>query len=50
METETKYSDEENDDEDSGYVSDDFEYHQIEAMMKLATIFRLLNIDPIHEK
>ena len=53
METETKDSDEENDDEenddesmdeDSGDVSDDLEYHQNEAMEKLSTIFRLLNI------
>jgi hypothetical protein len=28
----------------------DLEYHQNEAMEKLSTIFKLLNIDPIHDK
>ena len=54
METETNDDDDEVDDEsmeeDSGDVFDDLEYHQNEAMEKLSTIFRLLNIDSIHDK
>jgi hypothetical protein len=54
METETNDSNEEIDDEsmeeDSGDVFDDLEYHQNEAIEKLSSIFRLLNIDSIHDK
>ena len=37
-------------DEELGDVSYDLEYQQNEAMEKLSTIFRLLNIDPVHDK
>ncbi|CAF4281535.1 unnamed protein product [Rotaria sp. Silwood2] len=54
MEAETKDNDEETDaesmDEESDDVSYDLEYHQNEAIEKLSTIFRLLNINPIHDK
>lgn len=45
--------DRENDPESMDEESDDtydLEYHQNEAMEKLSTIFKLLNIDPIHDK
>ena len=37
-------------DEELGDVSYDLEYQQNEAMEKLSTIFRFLNIDPVHDK
>ena len=37
-------------DEGPGDVPCDLEYHQNEAMEKLSTTFRLLNMDPIHDK
>ena len=54
METETNDNNEEIDDEsmeeDSGDAFDDLEYHQNKAMEKLSAIFRLLNMDSIHDK
>lgn len=54
METERNENGEETDDgsmeEDSGDVYDDLEYQQNEASEKLSAIFRLLSIDPIHDK
>lgn len=54
MEAESNDNNEEVDDEsmqeDSGDVFADLEYHQNEAIEKLSTIFRLLNIDSIHDK
>jgi hypothetical protein len=37
-------------DEESDDVSFDLAYRQNEAMEKLSTVFRLFNIDPIHDK
>ena len=54
METETNDNDEEIDDEsmdeDPDDAYDDLECHQNEATEKLSAIYRLLNIDPIHDK
>ncbi|CAF3305531.1 unnamed protein product [Rotaria socialis] len=54
MEAEIKDNDEETDvesmHEESDEVSYDLEYHQNEAIEKLSTIFRLLNIKQIHDK
>ncbi|CAF4623453.1 unnamed protein product [Rotaria socialis] len=54
MEAEIKDNDKETDaepmDEESDDVSYDLEYHQNEAIEKLSTIFRLLNIKPIQDK
>lgn len=51
---ETKENDEETDvqsmDEQPSDVSYDLQYYQNEAMEKLSTVFRLLSIDPIHDK
>jgi hypothetical protein len=52
-EAESKDDDKENDPESMDEELDDtydLEYHQNEAMEKLSTIFKLLNIDPIHDK
>ncbi|CAF3344285.1 unnamed protein product [Rotaria sp. Silwood2] len=43
-------TDSESMDEEPGDVSFDLEYRQNEAMEKLSTVFRLFNIDPIHDK
>ena len=37
-------------DEEPGDVSFDLEYRQNEVMEKLSTVFRLLNVGPIHVK
>ena len=37
-------------DEEPGDVLFDLEYRQNEAMEKLSTVFRLFNLDPIHDK
>ncbi|CAF2758890.1 unnamed protein product [Rotaria sp. Silwood2] len=54
MKVETKDNDEETDAESTDEESDDgsynLEYHQNEAIEKLSTVFRLLNINPIHNK
>jgi hypothetical protein len=49
----SRIDDKENDPESMDEELDDtydLEYHQNEAMEKLSTIFKLLNIDPIHDK
>ncbi|CAF3709566.1 unnamed protein product, partial [Rotaria socialis] len=54
MEGDTKDNDEGTDaesmDEESDYVSYDLEYQKKKAIEKLSTIFRLLDIKPIHDK
>ena len=54
LRTMTKDNDEETNvesmDEEPGDIPCDLEYHQSEAMEKLSTIFRLLNMSPIHDK
>ncbi|CAF1410775.1 unnamed protein product [Rotaria sordida] len=54
IEGEREDSDEETDsesmDEEPGDVSFELEYRQNEAMEKLPSVFRLFNIDPIHDK